>query len=481
MNIQDLLSYLPPGTSQGSINQSASSTTYPKYPRVLHELQLTSWDSFDEDIIDPFKEFVADKLQLKCNGLLLDGCESAVNEQEITYYLLQCCFHNANQLAKALNLNVKLGFSRKNVGLNPDLVLYRRPRDAKDLEETPLMTVEVKTSWGLDVEDNLVAIANDDRDKMCNEVRRVISQEYGYMSVNHHRYGMICTDQKFFFLRRGDPLEQRPNQLQISRAIYVDKVTPYNVITAVTAMYLECSNNQYLYSSPYSTPPFSPTSIDFDPASIIEVPLHSLYFDAVFDGSQQFSVIRAGFRQPIKTVLKMVDTSKDMMHYEMKSNQSDSNAATIQIDVDSEKLRQIQLKGPRLMSLDKEHQCYLRLKNFWGEYLPTLHARLSLDNWIECIMIDQLDMASHQDIVEQQDHLRSALKAFHENGIAHNDVAERNIMRDIAGKVMFIDFAYARLITDGFETFQRGCNEDLSRLEKIIKGEHIDESEDKSW
>lgn len=47
------------------------------------------------------------------------------------------------------------------------------------------------------------------------------------------------------------------------------------------------------------------------------------------------------------------------------------------------------------MSMEKEHQCYLRLKKFWGEYLPTLHARLSLDNWIECIMIDQLEVATH--------------------------------------------------------------------------------------
>ncbi|KAI3636645.1 hypothetical protein MIR68_005334 [Amoeboaphelidium protococcarum] len=481
MNVLDLLQYQLPGTLQLSINKSASPTTYQKYPCVLNNIKLTNWDSFDEDIIDPFKEFVADKLQLKCNGLLLDGCESAVNEKEITYYLMQCCFQNANQLAKALKLNVKLGFARKNVALNPDLVLYRIPTDDKDMEETPLMTVEVKTSWALDVEDNLVAIANDDKDKMCNKVRRVISQEYVYMSVNCHLYGMICTDKQFFFLRRGDPSEQKPNQLLISRAVYVDKVTPYNVITAVTAMYLECSNNQYLYSSPYSTPPFSPTSMDFDPANRIEIPLHTLYFDAVFDGSQQFSVIRAGFRQPLNTVLKMVDTSKDMMPYEMKSNQSEPDAATAQIDVDSQTLGQVQLKGPRLMSMEKEHQCYLRLKKFWGEYLPTLHARLSLDNWIECIMIDQLEVATHQDIVEQQDHLRSALKSFHENGIAHNDVAERNIMRDKAGKVMFIDFAYARLITDGSEKFQRGCNRDLSKLEKIIKGEQIDDSEDESW
>ncbi|KAI3641128.1 hypothetical protein MIR68_000858 [Amoeboaphelidium protococcarum] len=471
MIVQDLLSYQLPAIIQDPVNNSQSTTPHPENTRILDDVNMTVWDSFDEDVIDPFNTYVADKLQLECKDPLAHLSIPDIDKEVSVWFISQSCFTIADELAKVLNLNVILGYDPKKVVLRPNWVFFRRLEDMKGIynivkiqQGSPLMTGQVNISLALDDGMDLVTIANDDQQELYNDIRRIISQEYSYMTVNNHRYGVICTNKKVYFLRRGGPDEQRPyHQLQFSKAVPVDQVTPYNFITALTAMYFECSNNHHLQSSPCNPTP----SIEFDPAIRIEVPVHNLYFDALMEGSEQFSVVKAGFRQPLDTVLKMVDT-----RYDITESQSDSAQIYSDVASDGENSKQVQQKGPRLLSLEREHQCYLILKEYWGLYLPVLHARLSLDNWIECIMIDELEKPTREDFDEQDDHLRDALDAIYDKGVAHNDVAERNIMKDKkTGRLMFIDFAYSRLLEDDPEKFKIARMEDGLRLEFAIKGE----------
>lgn len=92
---------------------------------------MTVWDSFDEDVIDPFNTYVADKLQLECKDPLAHLSIPDIDKEVSVWFILQSCFTIADELAKVLNLNVILGYDPKKVVLRPNWVFFRRLEDEK--------------------------------------------------------------------------------------------------------------------------------------------------------------------------------------------------------------------------------------------------------------------------------------------------------------------------------------------------------------
>ncbi|KAI3648076.1 hypothetical protein MP228_005930 [Amoeboaphelidium protococcarum] len=362
------------------------------------------------------------------------------SEATIKHYLMDRVFFVAQFINKSLGGSVIHQDIGPAVGLHPDLIFrYKDDRKCRCI-----LPIEIKTMWAFNVDDDLVDFTHQQEIK-----KKVLRQEYGYMFVNHTRYGIICTDDKFFFLRRGGSDGREQSKLEVSRAVYRDQNAQFTLMEAVCAMFWRCENKDHcIYASP--TPAMQPNYQVFDPYVVTHVGLHEVYFEQVVGGSDLSSVVFGGIHTTFKSddnrqveirshqlVLKMADSTKDPEH--------------LKVD-----------------AIDYEHQCYLKLSGLQGTVIPRLLARLSIDGWIEAIMIERLERVSTvADIQAHYRQLRDSLQTIHKNGVAHGDVARRNIMWK-GDQLLFIDFGHAKLASQMSEQeFQQICTRDINMLNEI--------------
>ncbi|KAI3641289.1 hypothetical protein MIR68_000676, partial [Amoeboaphelidium protococcarum] len=120
-----------------------------------------------------------------------------------------------------------------------------------DSTSKDLIPAEVNTMWAFDVGQELFDILNDQGSSDYKVVYKVVSQIYGYMSINHCKYGILCTYDKFYFLKR-EGSQPRSTPL-ISKMVHRCSDGPITVIKDLSALILAACDDHF-YSSPYSTP-----------------------------------------------------------------------------------------------------------------------------------------------------------------------------------------------------------------------------------
>ncbi|CAM6121012.1 unnamed protein product [Calypogeia fissa] len=233
--VDDYLSYIP-GCGVHKLRRSSSTkTTKPSNARDLQGVKFSTWESFVETVEEQRNIALNSKPEKK----LLP-----VYEKELTEFVSQ----NESQVETALRdglfnplrcLMVYLGFpgdfksKPTQVILDPDYSWESKMRkestersssDTADASPIDTILIEVKTFWAFNPPDDLVPILKletsssqsqaemsaprakrskkDDPDDMRSKVVWAVLQIYVYMSVNHLRYGVLATFEKFFFLRR---------------------------------------------------------------------------------------------------------------------------------------------------------------------------------------------------------------------------------------------------------------------------------------
>ncbi|KAI3648548.1 hypothetical protein MP228_006402 [Amoeboaphelidium protococcarum] len=413
--------------------------TAPQDARELDDIELKLWDSFGQDVIIPYRNHIQPHLDMDCYIGINQDTVSVGSEAEIKHYLIRRVFSIAEDIVKSLGGSVIHQDIGPAVGLHPDLIF----RYKVDPSCGCILPIEIKTMWAFDVDDDLIDFTNQEEIK-----KKVLRQEYGYMSVNHNRYGIICTADKFFFLRRGGSDGREQSTLEVSSAVHRDQSAPFTLMEAVCAMFYLCENKDHcIFASP--TPAMQPDYQVFDTSVVTHVGLHEVYFERVVGGSDLSSVVFGGIDTfyesdngllqftARQTVLKMADSTKDPEHL-------------------------------KVYAIDQEHQCYLKLSRLQGTVIPRLLARLSIDGWIEAIMIERLERVSTvADIQAHYRQLRDSLQLIHQNGVSHGDVAPRNIMWK-GDQLLFIDFGHAKLASQmSQQEYSQMCNRDIKMLNEI--------------
>ncbi|KAI3631953.1 hypothetical protein MIR68_009789 [Amoeboaphelidium protococcarum] len=438
--LRDLLNHIPASTV--TVEDRTSTQLFaPKDTRKLDDIELNLWKSFDQDVIIPYRDYIQPHLDMDCYIGINQRTGTVSSEAQVKHYLIRRVFSIAEDIAQFLGGSVIHSDIGPAVGLHPDLILQYQG----DPSPRCILPIEIKTMWAFDVDDDLVDFTHQEEIK-----KKVLRQEYGYMSVNHNRYGIICTADKFFFLRRGGSDGIQQSTLEVSSAVHRDQQSPFTLMEAVCAMFQLCEDkDRCMYASPYTTPVMM-RKHEFDVSVVKSVNLHEVYFEQVVGGSDLSSVVFGGIHTQFKSddnrqieirshqlVLKMADSTKDPEH--------------LKVD-----------------AIDQEQQCYLKLSRLQGTVIPRLLARLSIDGWIEAIMIERLERVSTvADIQTHYVQLNNSLQLIHQNGVAHGDVAPRNIMWK-GDQLLFIDFGHAKLASQMSEQeFSQMCDRDIEMLNGI--------------
>ncbi|KAI3631960.1 hypothetical protein MIR68_009796 [Amoeboaphelidium protococcarum] len=438
--LRDLLRHTPASTVTVE-DRTGTQLSAPSNPRELVGVDLKQWKSFDQDVIIPYRDYIQPHLDMDCYIGINQRTGTVSSEAQVKHYLIRRVFSIAKFINKSLGGSVIHQDIGPAVGLHPDLTF----RYKGDPSPRCILPIEIKTMWAFDVDDDLVDFTHQEEIK-----KKVLRQEYGYMSVNHNRYGIICTADKFFFLRRGGSDGIQQSTLEVSSAVHRDQQSPFTLMEAVCAMFWRCENKDHcMYAYPYTTPVMM-RKHEFDVSVVESVNLHEVYFEQVVGGSDLSSVVFGGIHtqfksddnrqveiRPHQLVLKMADSTKDPEH--------------LKVD-----------------AIDQEQQCYLKLSRLQGTVIPRLLARLSIDGWIEAIMIERLERVSTvADIQTHYRHLFDSLQLIHQNGVAHGDVAPRNILWK-GDQLLFIDFGHAKLASQMSEQeFSQMCDRDIEMLNGI--------------
>jgi hypothetical protein len=317
-----------------------------------------------------------------------------------------------------------------NVLLQPDLCLFNLVGDD---EKRLVAVIEAKTPWSFNIPDGDLVSAFEREKKLaakqsCDDptsssrndtkVLRVVSQIWGYLSVNHLKYGVLTTFSHTYFFRRLDSSSSAKSEMQVTPAISLDR----GLVPIFTAWnyFVSLLKTDFLYSSPFSSPTLSrklvrPKANRYEHVSI---DLAQLFFEKpfAFGASANVTTGRVEFFQeellnmPSKSyIFKVFDGSKDL---EARS------------------------------LFEREIFAYERLESLQGHVVPRFLCPLVASGFVFILVLEKIDVQRYDtwDISENQ--VKAAFNKIHSLGVIHNDVAKRNVLAQ-RNEFRIIDFGRA--------------------------------------
>ncbi|KAI3633238.1 hypothetical protein MIR68_008776 [Amoeboaphelidium protococcarum] len=447
IKVSDILQYnAPPRKRVDKGNRSSERTTIPKNPRYIeNDHTCQRWTYFDEDIIVPFNDFIQDKLGFDCRDLLNTDDPLVYGEQSLYVVLDRYYCNPIEAMFKALGDKVCIEIGAQNVILDPDFVVsYQKDLS---LEPTYILPIEVKTDWAFDVQGQLydLNILN------TSKVKDAVQQIYGYMTANHFRYGILCTYERFYFLRRGGSNGQDRKLLEISDVVRYQQSQPFTAMKALCAI-IHMAKTDFFMTSPFSTPIVTRKSLAVTRGNLYikqQIMFHDIQFGERITRSSVGSIVTVG--RNLELLMKIVDCWKD-------SNQG------------------------QIEKLKKEVKAYQLLAKLQGECIPTFHGYFCGSGWADFILMKNVGTpvsmttpdGTVQDTSQLEDEIKSSvykiLVKLHQLGVAHGDVRLPNVVRDDQDQLYLIDFTEAVFKCDGEEEFTSECKKDLECLNNLFNG-----------
>ncbi|KAI3650481.1 hypothetical protein MP228_003962 [Amoeboaphelidium protococcarum] len=451
-SLAELLLYRAPAAQICDRNKGRSSTrlTVAANPRDLEECSILQWEGFDIEVVRHFEQFKAslsDKL-IKVFPEVSPPYVSSENDVQNAIHNYICILVRKifEHYGERIVINPGAGRFCGNPDISVQQIVDGRLKD--------IIPVEVKSMWAFDVGDELSDVLNDGANDDYQKVKKVVSQVYGYMSISHCKYGILCTYDKFYFLKRDG--QQQGSTLLISKMVHRDQSSPYTVVKALSALILAACEDHF-YSSPYSTPPFSRRQILKDAEHSLGyqkffVTLQQLYIDQMASRNYQSSIMRGGFAKEARyqRVIKLVDVAKC------------PDAAA---------------------DLAREVRAYQLLELLQGTVIPKFYGYIDLAGSFDCLMIEDLDTGLEDDQckdIEIQiiDKVKLQLAQMHLLGVAHGDIALRNIIihrdslesnRDDA--VRILDFGQCSFQGDSDVDFDAASLKDLQNADQLFQNQ----------
>jgi hypothetical protein len=388
------------------------------------------------------------------------------SEEELTRIMDTYFFPHLTRAMKALiNGNSVFVVGCENLSLNADrawAICKRNPAN-DDLEYFARTVVELKTPWALPGEDfipyftrshsmatrssqgsagtspsNSHPLSAETQDK----IHRAVGQLYGYMSVNHFKYGALCTYETAWFFRRLRREEDNRPILEISQPIFlhaVDHNQPIGMIEA-WVYFLHLCETDCFYSSPYTTPIISRKFPQQRFYEFQELPASSIFIADVLSHQQLGVVVRGGFGRNDNTVIKLVDGSKNR---------------------------------EKLEKFVAELQIYRVLEQLQGDVIPNFYAAFILHGFVYGIIMGNCGqpVESGDTIRPHLQLIQAAVEKIHSFGVLHGDIRSQNILKNDAGNFRIIDFSESRYFPNrNSAMFANGCAKDIADLQALLIG-----------
>lgn len=420
------------------LQASTNATTLPRFPRA-EECVIDIWTEFYNDFMRwssslpdrPIEKYVV-KLNPKnasCEASILAIWNSVVSEL-------------MGNIFAAFDQNIDFVPPNGVSMLNSDLVLLQI------IEDMPILkaVIEFKTPWALPVTSSTDLVKEYHREidtirklietqigqpatmeqifdkamglsRKDTKIIRLIGQIYGYMSVNHLKYGIVTTYEWTFFLQRVPREKYALPHLQISKP-----VPKSNLVRALT-YFCNLTITDHLYASPYSTPVLkrSYAKLSRDIYNPQAIKLGQIYMDSPKQFSELSSVARGrSLSHPGKSaIFKMRDGSKSQTNNDLFS---------------------------------KEICVYQKARELQGLVIPELWGTYVASGFILVLeMSDCGKSFSGEDESTKAIYKADILKVFqvlHQADILHGDVAWRNILLGTDGKVRLVDFEMSKFRGD---------------------------------
>jgi hypothetical protein len=466
LTLSDFLNYEPESIHwkednmlPGSLSLSSSSTdaTNSRDPQENH-LKVRSWHSFIDDVNNfvskpPFS-LASAVLQGSLPKREHDQSYRVRTEMSVVLKLDKYVFQPLHELFSTQDPIVLFDDPGHSALLNADYGIYTVSSDAPQTSVLKSV-VEVKSPWAfpsvpggdlaamfcqLQGTSNLKDLV--DKSSASTKVIRAVTQLWGYMSVNHFRYGVLTTYCDTYFVRRVEL--DRQSCVEISPAI-LNKGGEVNVIAA-WAFFITLLEKDPVYSSPYSTPEMKRRVIDQriqDKYVPVGITLGDLYFEEKFSfgatgnvvfGRPRVQTLKSAFDDNTRYAIKLIDSTKVL------------NAKDI---------------------FYKEIEAYKRLESLQGKVIPAFKGAFVASDFMFVIILEDCgDKATKQDLVNHLEQLRVHFQEIHALGVVQGDVARRNIVVR-QGHLYVIDFGYCTFQKDNENTFEQLCKEEMETVLKL--------------
>jgi hypothetical protein len=310
-----LATYVPHAMPKAPANErSSSKTTTPAYPRTdLRE--FLPWTDF-KHVVDSHREqwrTIPFDFPVASSRQLAVACDESTVVSNTNLLIFICLRDALAALDYPSDFKPISGCSSL-VG-EPDRVL--RPLNHGTAGQ-PTLTIEFKTPWALSISsEDLIPSWNRSHNQPSSVVRKAVGQIYGYMTFNHHRYGILTTYDSTWFLQRQSSSE---GGVLLVKGFSRDSTDPFTLMEAYVAFCQEVYNN-WFYVSPVTSPapprgstettqPFDQLAQNlFDLLGPITVGMDAIIFEKGRDQSYMGSVV-TGRLFNIPVIFKVADVSK---------------------------------------------------------------------------------------------------------------------------------------------------------------------------
>ncbi|KAI3633237.1 hypothetical protein MIR68_008775 [Amoeboaphelidium protococcarum] len=443
--VSDILRYTaPPREHVDRDNGSSEEPTKPKNPLVIDNDHICQrWTHFNEDIIVPFNDFIQNKLEVDCDIRLKTKNPVIVGEQSLYGVLVSYYCTLIEELFSALGHDIRIEQGSQDVILDPDFVVsYQKD---PSLEPTYILPIEVKTDWAFDVQGQLydLNILN------TSKVKDAVQQIYGYMTANHFRYGILCTYERFYFMRRGGYNGQQKTMLEISDVVDYQQLEPFTIMKALCAI-VHLAKTDFFLQSPFGTPHVTRESFPGNQEVQFvkqQIKFHDICFGQRVTRSSVGSIVKYG--EDSELLMKIVDCLKHKNEFQIEK-------------------------------LQTEVKAYQLLAELQGICIPTFHGYFCGSGWVDFIVMKNVGTSirrqlwngvvqatpSFQEEVIFQ--VAIILQELHRRGVAHGDVRLPNVVRDDQDQLFLIDFSDAVFRCDDELEFNAECKRDWEFLANLF-------------
>jgi hypothetical protein len=269
-----------------------------------------------------------------------------------------------------------------------------------------------------------------------------LEQEYGYMTLNNNRFGILTNWKRTWFLRRAETSQRKTLEYYLVELNGTNP--PISMLKAWVGMVL-LANNDWFYASPtLSTPP---PALHFGLTSTVlketkkalakveqyeAVPVKGEYpclpLDirlCIFDRSTRRvatvsggCVVPAQFLGPSDRKFSVVCKVVDIMRYPEAG-----------------------------VFLRNEARAYAALKGLQGREIPKFHGFYEIWGILRLLALEPVGNAIPEDENIDQGlrvKMRATLRHIHEVGYIHGDIARQNFCRTKEGEVVLVDLETCR-------------------------------------
>jgi hypothetical protein len=449
---------LLPGTP--SLSTTSTKTTVPKNPRV-DDLKVKSWRSFVANV----NQFISNPPPSLANAVIktpLPQDERYKNyrvhsEANVSLRLHDYVFVPLQKLFETQETTVSFDSPGGNCCLNPDYAILLS--NWEDLHYALKSLIEVKTPWAfpsvpggdlaaafcqLQEGSNIKELV--EKASISNKVIRAVTQLWGYMTVNHFRYGVLTTYLVTYFFRRAEVDGQ--SCLEISPAVR-NKGGVVNIMGA-WAYFISLLNQDPIYSSRFSTPEMKRRVIDQklqDKYVPLGIALGDLYFEQKFSFGATGNVVLGRLR-----AMTSKSAYDDSTLYAMKLIDSTKVSNAIEI-------------------FCNEIEAYKRLEVLQGKVIPTFKGAFVASNFVYVIVLEKCgNRISKKELLPLLDMVHDRFKEIHTLGVVQGDVARRNILIH-HGNPYIIDFGYSKFKDEGSNIFDELCSKELEQVSELLEQE----------